>query len=85
MDIGHASKTYPTGYGVNFMQAALHIRLLLMCRDEGCQGSTSRRGVRPCATQSTRHFSNITEIRRTIGFCNQLPVHPRHPYGGDMV
>ncbi|MFD7003222.1 2-isopropylmalate synthase [Streptomyces mirabilis] len=30
-------------------------------------------------------FSNIDEIRRTVEFCNQLPVHPRHPYGGDMV
>ncbi|MGW7454321.1 2-isopropylmalate synthase [Streptomyces sp. NPDC054787] len=30
-------------------------------------------------------FSDIDEIRRTVEFCNQLPVHPRHPYGGDMV
>ncbi|WP_219818899.1 2-isopropylmalate synthase [Streptomyces sp. SM11] len=30
-------------------------------------------------------FSDIDEIRRSVEFCNQLPVHPRHPYGGDMV
>jgi 2-isopropylmalate synthase len=30
-------------------------------------------------------FSNIDEIRRTVEYCNQLPVHDRHPYGGDLV
>ncbi|WP_083686273.1 2-isopropylmalate synthase [Rhodoferax koreense] len=30
-------------------------------------------------------FSEIDEIRRTVEFCNQLPVHPRHPYAGDLV
>ena len=30
-------------------------------------------------------FSNIDEIRRTVEPCNQLPVHPRHPYVGDLV
>jgi 2-isopropylmalate synthase len=30
-------------------------------------------------------FSNIDEIRRTVEYCNQLPVHERHPYGGDLV
>ena len=30
-------------------------------------------------------FSNIDEIRRVVEHCNQLPVHPRHPYGGDLV
>jgi 2-isopropylmalate synthase len=29
--------------------------------------------------------SDIDEIRRTVEHCNQLPVHPRHPYGGDLV
>ena len=29
-------------------------------------------------------FSNIDEIRRTVEYCNQLPVHPRHPYAGDL-
>jgi len=24
-------------------------------------------------------------VRRTVEFCNQLPVHPRHPYVGDLV
>jgi 2-isopropylmalate synthase len=30
-------------------------------------------------------FSTIDEIRRTVEHCNQLPVHPRHPYVGDLV
>src|SRR4051794_33223588 len=30
-------------------------------------------------------FSGIDEIRRTVEYCNQLGVHERHPYGGDLV
>jgi 2-isopropylmalate synthase len=30
-------------------------------------------------------FSDIDEIRRTVEHCNQLGVHERHPYGGDLV
>ena len=30
-------------------------------------------------------FSDIDEIRRDVEICNQLPVHPRHPYAGDLV
>ena len=30
-------------------------------------------------------FADIDEIRRTVEHCNQLPVHPRHPYAGDLV
>ncbi|PJX15367.1 2-isopropylmalate synthase [Halomonas sp. 141] len=30
-------------------------------------------------------FSNITPIMREVEYCNQLPVHPRHPYVGDLV
>ncbi len=30
-------------------------------------------------------FSDIDEIKRTVEYCNQLPVHERHPYGGDLV
>ncbi len=30
-------------------------------------------------------FSNIDEVRRTVEYCNQLPVAERHPYGGDLV
>jgi len=29
--------------------------------------------------------SNIDELRRTVEACNQLPIHPRHPYAGDLV
>ena len=31
------------------------------------------------------NFSDIDEIRRTVEYCNQLPVHPRHPYAGELV
>jgi 2-isopropylmalate synthase len=30
-------------------------------------------------------FSNINSIMREAEYCNQLPVHPRHPYAGDLV
>jgi 2-isopropylmalate synthase len=30
-------------------------------------------------------FSDIDQIRRDVEICNQLPVHPRHPYAGDLV
>ncbi|WP_345796520.1 2-isopropylmalate synthase [Castellaniella sp. MT123] len=30
-------------------------------------------------------FSDIDEVRRCVEDCNQLPVHPRHPYAGDLV
>jgi 2-isopropylmalate synthase len=30
-------------------------------------------------------FSNIDEVRRTTEYVNQLPVHPRHPYAGELV
>jgi 2-isopropylmalate synthase len=37
-------------------------------------------GVDPCID-----FGDIDEVRRTVEHCNQLPVHPRHPYAGDLV
>ncbi|MDI9884140.1 2-isopropylmalate synthase [Streptomyces sp. HNM0645] len=30
-------------------------------------------------------FSQIDEIRRTSEYCNQMQIHPRHPYAGDLV
>jgi len=30
-------------------------------------------------------FSRINEIARTVEHCTQLPIHPRHPYVGDLV
>ena len=30
-------------------------------------------------------FSNIDEIAATVAYCNQLPIHPRHPYVGELV
>jgi 2-isopropylmalate synthase len=37
-------------------------------------------GVDPCL-----NFSDIDAARRTVEHCNRLPVHPRHPYVGDLV
>lgn len=30
-------------------------------------------------------FGNLDEIKRTVEYCNQMPVHERSPYGGDLV
>jgi len=30
-------------------------------------------------------FSDIDQIRRTVEYCNQIGVHERHPYAGDLV
>jgi 2-isopropylmalate synthase len=30
-------------------------------------------------------FSDIDAVRKVVEECNQLPVHPRHPYVGDLV
>jgi len=30
-------------------------------------------------------FSDINAVARTAEFCNQLPIHPRHPYVGELV
>ncbi len=37
-------------------------------------------GIDPCLD-----FSDINAIARTVEYCNQLPIHPRHPYVGDLV
>jgi len=37
-------------------------------------------GVDPCLD-----FSDIDEVIQTVEYCNQLPVHERHPYGGELV
>ncbi|MEQ8442797.1 MAG: 2-isopropylmalate synthase [Alphaproteobacteria bacterium] len=44
-------------------------------------------GMNMVATGIDAHldFSNIPEMRKVVEYCNQLPVHPRHPYGGDLV
>lgn len=44
-------------------------------------------GMNMVATGVDAHldFSNIPEMRKVVEYCNQLPVHPRHPYGGDLV
>ncbi|WP_432102278.1 2-isopropylmalate synthase [Streptomyces sp. bgisy091] len=30
-------------------------------------------------------FSDIDTVREVVEHCNRLPVHPRHPYGGELV
>lgn len=30
-------------------------------------------------------FSDIFALRQTVEYCNQLPIHPRHPYAGELV
>ncbi len=30
-------------------------------------------------------FSDINKVMRLAEYCNQLPVHPRHPYAGELV
>lgn len=30
-------------------------------------------------------FSNLRSVVRTVEECNALPVHPRHPYAGELV
>ncbi|MBB5917683.1 2-isopropylmalate synthase [Nocardia transvalensis] len=30
-------------------------------------------------------FSDIDEIRATVEYCTRIPIHPRHPYAGDLV
>lgn len=30
-------------------------------------------------------FSDIDDVIKTVEYCNQLPVHPRHPYAGELV
>ena len=31
------------------------------------------------------NFSDINKVMREVEYCNQLPIHPRHPYAGDLV
>jgi 2-isopropylmalate synthase len=65
-------------------------------RIEGCLfGNGERTGNVCLVTLAGNLFSQgidpqldlrgIDEMRRTVEHCNQLPVHPRHPYGGDLV
>ncbi len=41
--------------------------------------------VHPGRRPRARLLHDIGEIVRTVEYCNQLPVHPRHPYGGELV
>jgi len=65
-------------------------------RVEGCLfGHGERTGNVDLVTLAMNLFSqgidpqvnmgDIDEIRRTVEYCTGLPVHPRHPYAGDLV
>jgi 2-isopropylmalate synthase len=65
-------------------------------RIEGCLfGNGERTGNVCLVTLGMNLFSqgidpqldmrDIDDIRRTVEYCNQIPVHERHPYGGDLV
>jgi 2-isopropylmalate synthase len=65
-------------------------------RVEGCLfGNGERTGNVDLVTLALNLFSqgidpqikihDIDEIKRTVEYCNQLPVHERHPYAGDLV
>jgi 2-isopropylmalate synthase len=65
-------------------------------RVEGCLfGNGERTGNVDLVTLALNLFSqgidpqidvsDIDEIKRTVEYCNQIPVHERHPYAGDLV
>ncbi|MGV3769183.1 MAG: 2-isopropylmalate synthase [Sphingobium phenoxybenzoativorans] len=65
-------------------------------RDEGCLfGNGERTGNCDLVTVALNmytqgvkpglDFSDIDEVIQTVEYCNQLPVHPRHPYAGELV
>jgi 2-isopropylmalate synthase len=65
-------------------------------RSEGCLfGNGERTGTVDLVTLGLNLFSqgidpqidfaDIDDIRRTVEYCNQIGVHERHPYGGDLV
>ncbi|PVY76684.1 2-isopropylmalate synthase [Cupriavidus alkaliphilus] len=65
-------------------------------RVEGCLfGNGERTGNVDLVTLALNHytqgvapqldFSDIDAVRQCVEHCNQLPVHPRHPYVGDLV
>jgi 2-isopropylmalate synthase len=46
----------------------------------GVMAGADRIGIDPALD-----ISDIDQLRETAEYCNQLPVHPRHPYAGDLV
>ena len=65
-------------------------------RVEGCLfGNGERTGNVDLVTLAMNLFSqgvdprldlaHIDEVRQMVEYCNRLPVHPRHPYAGDLV
>ena len=77
--------------------AAAELALMAGCdRIEGTLfGNGERTGNVDIVTLGLNMFSqgvepgldihDVREIVRTVEYCNQLPVHPRHPYGGELV
>ncbi|WP_462381821.1 2-isopropylmalate synthase [Pseudomonas sp. Marseille-QA0892] len=65
-------------------------------RVEGCLFGNGERTGNVClvtlalnlytqGVDSELDFSDIDAVRKVVEECNQLPVHPRHPYVGDLV
>ncbi len=65
-------------------------------RVEGCLFGNGERTGNVCLvtvamnmyTQGTDpglDFSDIDQVIKTVEYCNNIPVHPRHPYAGDLV
>jgi 2-isopropylmalate synthase len=65
-------------------------------RVEGCLFAHGERTVNVCLVTLGMNlfsqgidpqidFGDIDEVRRTVEYCTGLPVHPRHPYAGDLV
>ena len=77
--------------------AAAELALMAGCdRIEGTLfGNGERTGNVDIVTLGLNMFSqgvepgldihDVREVVRTVEYCNQLPVHPRHPYGGELV
>ena len=57
-----------------------------------CDGGQPRQSPFGCATTLVDEgvdpkldFSDINGLMETAEYCNQLPIHPRHPYAGELV
>ena len=48
-------------------------------------GDPGHEPVQPGHRPAGRLLGDIDEVRRTVEYCTNLPVHPRHPYAGDLV
>jgi isopropylmalate/homocitrate/citramalate synthase len=59
--------------------------MIFFTRAENLKCTNPRKNLFSQGIDPQISFKNIDEIRRTVEYCNQLPVNERHPYGGDLV